>query len=316
MSPLFLTHTPADGTLLAGTSHGDGSAAVLKRLGWRWSRQMQCWYIPNSRDRHPQQNLITTTVDRLEELNLASDVEVTQGLRPAEHVENARDARVAARAEHLEAKAKGFRATSESAAQQAASTAQRMTTSQPILVGHHSERAIRRHYDEVSRSSQAALEAETKATEAEKAANAASAAQQHKNDPAYIGRQILKLEADIRGIVRQLEGSARRLSNGSIESTPAATGQLRLECDAHLEQLHDFLRYWKTQREEIQDASGIPSPSRATVSAGDVVQYDGDWYMVLRANEKTVTVSLGKHRGSVRYSYSCLQGYRPSPARS
>jgi hypothetical protein len=60
----------------------------------------------------------------------------------------------------------------------------------------------------------------------------------------------------------------------------------------------------------------VESASRATVSAGDLVQYDGDWYTVLRANEKTVTVSLGKHSGSVRYSYSCLQGYRPGPARS
>jgi hypothetical protein len=60
----------------------------------------------------------------------------------------------------------------------------------------------------------------------------------------------------------------------------------------------------------------VERASRATVSAGDLVQYDGDWYTVLRANEKTVTVSLGKHSGSVRYSYSCLQGYRPGPARS
>lgn len=315
MSSLFLTHNPADGTLLAGTSRGDGSAAVLKRLGWRWSRQMQCWYIPNSRDRHPQQNLITTTVDRLGDLNLAADVEVAQEIRPADHVESDRDARSAARAEHLQAKAEGFRASAETAAKQATATAQRMTTPQPILVGHHSERALRRHYDTVNRSSQAALEAETKAVEAEGAANTAAAARQHRNDPAYIGRRILKLEADIRGIVRQLEGSARKLSNGTIESTPAATGQLKVDCEAQLEQLRDFLRYWKNRQEKIQDASGIPAPSRASVSAGDVVRYDGDWYTVLRANEKTVTVSLGKDSGSVRYSYSCLQDHRPNPAR-
>jgi hypothetical protein len=316
MSALFLTHTPADGTLLAGTSRGEGSAAVLKRRGRRWSRQMLCWYIPNSRDRHPQQNLISTTVDRLEELNLAADVQISQGTRSAEHVESDRDARSTARAEHLQAKADGLRASAASAAQQATDTAQRMTTPQPILVGHPSEQAMRRHYDTVSRSSQAALEAETRAAEAEAAASTSMAARQHRNDPAYIGRQILRLEADIRGIVRQLVGSARKLSNGTIESTPAATGQLKVECETQLEQLGDFLRYWKMRQEEIQEASGIPSPSRATVSAGDVVQYDGDWYTVLRANEKTVTVFLGKDSGSVRYSYSCLQDHRPNPAGS
>jgi hypothetical protein len=309
MSSLFLTHTPADGSLLAGTSHGDGSAAVLKRLGWRWSRQMQCWYIPNSRDRHPQQNLITTTVERLEVLGLAVAFEVTQGLRSADQVESDRNARSTARAEHLQARAEGFRASAESAAQQAAATAQRMTTPQPILVCHHSERAMRRHYATVNRRSQAALEAEA-------AAGTAADARQHRSDPAYVGRQILNLEADIRGILRQLEGSSRKLSNGTIESIPAATGQLKVECEAQLEQLGDFLRYWKNRQEELRETSGIPAVSRASVSAGDVVLYDGAWYTVLRANEKTVTVSLGKDSGSVRYSYSCLQGHRPNPAGS
>ncbi|WP_427004917.1 hypothetical protein [Pseudarthrobacter sp. H2] len=46
------------------------------------------------------------------------------------------------------------------------------------------------------------------------------------------------------------------------------------------------------------------------------MQYDGGWYAVLRASEKTVTVSLGKDSGSVRYSHSCLQDHRPNPARS
>lgn len=70
MSSLSLTHTSADGTLLKGTSHGDGSARVLRRLGWRWNRQAQCWYIPASRGRHPQENLISTTAGRLEPLGL------------------------------------------------------------------------------------------------------------------------------------------------------------------------------------------------------------------------------------------------------
>jgi hypothetical protein len=190
-----------------------------------------------------------------------------------------------------------------------------MNTPQPILVGHHSERALRRHYDTVSRSFQSALEAETKAAGAEKSVNTAAAARQHRNDPAYIGRQILKLEADIRGVVRQLEGSSRKLSSGTIESTHAVTGQLKVDGEAQLEQMDNFLRYWKGRREEIQNASGIPALSRARVSAGDVVQYDGDWYTVLRTSEKTVTVSLGKDSGSVRYSYSCLQDRRPNPVR-
>ncbi|WP_427008371.1 DUF3560 domain-containing protein [Pseudarthrobacter sp. H2] len=143
------------------------------------------------------------------------------GLGTPDQVESDRQARAAARAEHLQAKAEGFRAIAESDAQQATTAAQRLTTPQPILVGHHSEGAMRRHYDTVSRRSQAALDAETNAAEAEAAAGTAAAAQEHRSDPAYIGWQILKLEADIPGILRQLEGSARELNNGTIESTPA-----------------------------------------------------------------------------------------------
>lgn len=70
MSSLSLTHTSVDGALLIGTLHGDGSARILRHLGWRWTRQAQCWYIPASRGRHPQQNLIGTTITRLEALGL------------------------------------------------------------------------------------------------------------------------------------------------------------------------------------------------------------------------------------------------------
>lgn len=79
MSSLSLTHTSANGTLLNGTSHGDGSARVLRRLGWRWNRQAQCWYIPASRGRHHQQNLISTTIKRLEPLGLTMIVNLGPG---------------------------------------------------------------------------------------------------------------------------------------------------------------------------------------------------------------------------------------------
>lgn len=50
---LFLAHCDTDGTLLDGTSHGDGIAEMIKPLGWRWSRQLEQWYLPHSRDHAP-----------------------------------------------------------------------------------------------------------------------------------------------------------------------------------------------------------------------------------------------------------------------
>lgn len=51
--PLFLTHTPADGTVVTGTARGDGTGVVLKAQGWRWSRVLGAWYLPNNRHQAP-----------------------------------------------------------------------------------------------------------------------------------------------------------------------------------------------------------------------------------------------------------------------
>lgn len=51
MSALTITHTHEAGTLIDGTSRGDGSAPVLKANGWRWGRSIGAWYVPHSRDR-------------------------------------------------------------------------------------------------------------------------------------------------------------------------------------------------------------------------------------------------------------------------
>ena len=49
-----ITHTPAGGTILEGTTKGDGTNHILKTCGpWRWSRNLGAWYIPRSRDTAP-----------------------------------------------------------------------------------------------------------------------------------------------------------------------------------------------------------------------------------------------------------------------
>ena len=62
---LTIEHTEAEGTLLHGTSRGDGSAEVVKRLGWRWGRSIGMWFVPRSRDAAPKRPLIEQTADQL-----------------------------------------------------------------------------------------------------------------------------------------------------------------------------------------------------------------------------------------------------------
>lgn len=48
---LTITHTRADGTMIDGTSRGDGTAPILKANGW--SRGLGTWCVPASRDPQP-----------------------------------------------------------------------------------------------------------------------------------------------------------------------------------------------------------------------------------------------------------------------
>lgn len=43
-----------EGTLIEGTSRNDGTAEVLKSCGWRWSRNLGAWFVPQSRDQAGQ----------------------------------------------------------------------------------------------------------------------------------------------------------------------------------------------------------------------------------------------------------------------
>ena len=38
---IAITHTPATGTTLEGTTRGDGTNQLLKPHGWRWSRRQR-----------------------------------------------------------------------------------------------------------------------------------------------------------------------------------------------------------------------------------------------------------------------------------
>ncbi len=62
---IAITHTPTDGTILEGTTRGDGTNQLLKPLTWRWSRQLAVWYLPASRDTAPRTAVITGTAEKL-----------------------------------------------------------------------------------------------------------------------------------------------------------------------------------------------------------------------------------------------------------
>ena len=78
----IITHTREAGTLIEGTAKGDGSNAVLKAAGWRWSRNLGTWYVPHTRDRAARRHLIMSTSEQLREAGIAVEVEINDTARP------------------------------------------------------------------------------------------------------------------------------------------------------------------------------------------------------------------------------------------
>ena len=105
MTDLTITHTPIDGTLIDGTTRGDGVGRVLKASGWHWSSNLDSWYIPRSRDRQPDQTKIEATRASLEAEGFSVELAIEHGWRSTPDVESGQIAHEAARAGWLADKA-------------------------------------------------------------------------------------------------------------------------------------------------------------------------------------------------------------------
>lgn len=85
---LTITHSALNGTFIEGTIRGDGPDTVLKACGWRFSRNLGGWYLPQSRDRSPKTSAINHTIASLERAGL--EVEIDTSLRTTEKRGNRR----------------------------------------------------------------------------------------------------------------------------------------------------------------------------------------------------------------------------------
>ena len=102
---LTITHTHEAGTIIDGTSKGDGTAEILKANRWRWGRSIGAWFVPNSRDHLPKSALIEGTAAALREAGFEVTTEIDATHRSTAEVEAGKIERQAARVDALDAKA-------------------------------------------------------------------------------------------------------------------------------------------------------------------------------------------------------------------
>lgn len=274
-----IEHTHASGTLLYGTSRGDGTAQIVKGKGWRWGRELGAWYVPRSRDTAPNRPLIEATAAALHKAGHDVVVDVDDQADDIAAVEARRAARATERAERLTERAERNQVKADGCAAAAQDFIDRVPLGQPILVGHHSEGRARRDQARVARDLDAAAELQRQADTARDAAQTAEAATGARYAPITVGNRIERLEGEERRLNREIA------KGGFSEAYYRAT-------TAELERTCEGLTYWRGVREK-QLADGVaPGYSAENVAEGDRVQIGGTWYTVARANTKSVAVHL------------------------
>lgn len=292
---ITITHTHAGGTLVEGTERGDGSAPAVKSAGFRWSRNIGAWYLPQSRDKLARTWKINAAKGALEGAGFEVTVEIDETVRrDFAEAESERYERAEDRAERMSGYADNAAARSEAAYARAHQIADGIPMGQPILVGHHSERRHRRDLDRIDRGMRASITEDRKAGHfAERAETAAQYQERRESVPTTL-RRIKKLEAEQRQAQRRLDGTDRFYDYGNPASGAYRERLLILVADRD-----EQMAYWREHVRKAQEDAGVKVWSAADFTKGDFVRFLGTWYEVQRVNAKSLTIPAMISDGNV-----------------
>lgn len=293
---VVISHTNTEGTLVHGTSRGDGSREALRAVHFKWSSSLGCWYKPGSRGRAAKRATIEVLRQALADAGFtvtveiadydASEAFVTLQTHSGERadVHSSRAARANARSDEA------YRASNEAV--------RGIEPGQPILRGHHSQR---RHERDLARSHAHMSASVAHSRQAERSAGRAAEAERQtrrRENPVVMGRRIERLEAEQRTLERRLKGASE---------APIARGELE-----------DIKREIAFLRQAVAE-SGVKQYTKADIQPGDYVQIRGQWREVAKANTKTVAVKTACS-WTDKYPYYEITGHRrpdsTSPASS
>jgi hypothetical protein len=278
---ILIAHTNEEGTLVSGTSRGDGSRDALRVAGFRWSRNLGVWYMRQSRGFAARRERIDTlaTALRTAGFTVTVDIEEYDAGSAFQARQNASEERADTHAQRA-TREKGRSTQRHQAAHAAVAF---IPPEQPILVGHHSEARHRRDLDRHDRNMRKAIEHGENADRAERRSDSARSQAAARESPVVMGRKIARLEAEQRKIPRLL-----------LTHKGEYAEQLR-------ERLHVVEEDLAFLRGEME-RSGARVYTRADIQKGDLVQLRGRWELVVKANPKTVAVKTP-------YSWTDTQPY-------
>ena len=169
---------------------------------------------------------------------------------------------------------------------------------QPILVGHHSEGRHRRTLERSHRHMRKLIEETKKAEHYERRAESISyRLENQKKDLFYLQNRIKENEARLRKLER--------------EKSYFSNYQTRKE---ELEEKLAYFKQLKSKAMEERKEEGEIVATPDTLAKGDLVKYIGDWYPVIRANKKSVTIGNwhGMEKWTWKASYEKISDIKKS----
>ncbi|WP_035880349.1 DUF3560 domain-containing protein [Cryobacterium sp. MLB-32] len=294
MNTLTITHTHAEGTLIDGTSKGDGTAPVLKANGWRWGRSISAWFIPQSRDRLPKLGTIERTTSALQAAGFTVSTSIDSSHRPTVEVEAGKMQRQADRVDALEDKADRKSAVETAAWDREHAALRRLPDGgEPIKIGHHSETRHRNAIAKADRATRTALDATADAQQAQARADAATHTTDARYSPVTVFNRIETLGAELRKLERRIIAPCSDDVRGYVDATDAQQQARAEHLAPHLAEKRDQIAHWEAVRAAQIEGGTATGYDRTTVRKGDRVKIRGQWRDVVRANPKTVSVTTG-----------------------
>ncbi|QFY09574.1 DUF3560 domain-containing protein [Nonomuraea phyllanthi] len=301
---ITIRHTHEDGTLIYGTSKGDGVYEIVKK--WEngnfkyfpsMARQGRaCIGLRNSRDRVADRWAINAAAKALRAAGYEVEVEIDDSHRDRAQVLEDQADRLEDRRDALERKAGRHAGEAAAAHNRAHQISERFAAGQPILVGHHSERGARADRKRMDAAMRKSIDEDNAAQSAAERANAVGRQMRRSATPAVTRRRIERAEAELRQIQKNLEGYERRhLDYGGnplyVEKHDPAEGDYREMQLARKAQLEDQLEYDRAQLAAAIEAGEYVMWDKGNVHVGDVVHYWGiRARTVVKVNKVTVSV--------------------------
>ncbi|MFB7906518.1 DUF3560 domain-containing protein [Kitasatospora sp. NPDC056076] len=302
---ITITHTWEDGTLLTGSSKGDGIFELLRNnySEFRYMRSIRLFGIYRSHDDEANEYAINRCKALLEGTGrFVVDVQIdnTQ-TRSFADAEQERYDNAAGRAERYSELADNASGRSTAAHRAAHRALDGIEPGQPILRGHHSERGHRRAIGRSDAAMRRSIDEQDKAAYHAGRAAAAEHFEEFRRNPGRTLRRIKGLEADLRGFDR---------NHPSGQDSPRRA------------RIVEQIEYWQGVIKEAE-AKGFKVWGPDDFEKGDYFLSRGQWWKVLRVNKVSLT---GPHlfnqrhivekdtsrMGTFKYTFDEIKG-RKSP---